>query len=399
MTTKYVFVYRKKNIFNPAAISLLILDLLGIGLVAWWVGSSIMSAVVIVVGLLIVRKLRRFHMFLAFMAVSAFITMFTGVSRGLAAGGLLIQFLISGPVIFFGTIMLTEPSTTPPTRLWQVVYGTVIGLLYGTNFRVGPVFSSPELALVLGNIFSFAVGFKQRIVLTLREKNHLTSNISEFAFIPDRKFIFFPGQYMEWTLGHRKPDSRGNRRYFTIASSPTETDIRLCSRFNPERSSSFKAALLNLNIGDKLSTAQLDGEFTLPEDRNEKVVFIAGGIGITPFRSMIKYLVDREEQRSMTLFYVNKVKEDIVYQDLFQQGEMVGLKTVYVLTEQVNAPKDWVGKLGYIDKKMILSEAPDFEERTFYMSGPSAMVDNYRKLLLGMGVKRNRIMTDYFPGY
>ncbi|TGV95790.1 FAD-dependent oxidoreductase, partial [Mesorhizobium sp. M2E.F.Ca.ET.154.01.1.1] len=115
-----------------------------------------------------------------------------------------------------------------------------------------------------------------------------------------RKLAFQAGQYLEWTLGLDRSDNRGNRRYFTVASSPTEQSVRLGVKFYP-KSSAFKQALGTMRPGGTIHAAQLAGDFTLPSDPKIKIAFLAGGIGITPFRSMLQYLIDRNESRPIVV--------------------------------------------------------------------------------------------------
>ena len=161
ISSKYILVIKKKHIFNPAAISLFILSLLKFGSVVWWVGSMVMLPVVMVVGLLILRKLRRFNLFLAFF-IGAVTTVFVfGLIHKVDMLGLYSQIFISWPIFFFGTIMLTEPLTTPPKKLAQMIYGLLVGVLFGSSFQIGPLFSTPELALVAGNVYSGVVKYRQ----------------------------------------------------------------------------------------------------------------------------------------------------------------------------------------------------------------------------------------------
>ena len=266
----------------------------------------------------------------------------------------------------------------------------------GSQFSIGPFYSTHETALVLGNIFAFLVGFRRRLVLTFLEKSQIANGVYELKFNLNKKFAYLPGQYLEWTLSHNKPDSRGVRRYFTIASSPTEDTVRLGIKINKEKSSSFKKTLMDLENGSKINAGQLGGDFVLPENKSEKLVFIAGGIGITPFRSIVKYLIDKKEKRDIVLFYCASDVSDLVYRDLFESAKSIGLKTHYVCTRP---PQGWKGKTGRIDEEMIKEEVLDFSVRTFYLSGPSAMVDGYKKLLKSLGIKPQKIVTDYFPGY
>jgi ferredoxin-NADP reductase len=203
---------------------------------------------------------------------------------------------------------------------------------------------------------------------------------------------------MEWTLPHKGVDSRGNRRYFTIASSPTEPLIHLGVKFYPE-GSSFKRALAKITTATPVIAGQLSGDFTLPEDTNKKLVFIAGGIGITPFRSMIKYSIDTNQPRQIILFYANKVLTEIAYGDVFEEARSIGVKTVYTLTDVENVPQSWQGKKGRITPEMIKEEVSDYQDRIFYLSGPHAMVTGFENTLKQMGIPNNRIKKDFFPGF
>ena len=233
----------------------------------------------------------------------------------------------------------------------------------------------------------------------MREKIEYGSDITHFIFESPRKFSFSPGQYLEWTLPAVSVDSRGNRRYFTIASSPTEDNISIGVKF-ANNGSSFKKTLDQVGGKNTIIVGQLSGDFVLPSDPSKKLVFIAGGIGITPFRSIIKYLIDTGEKRDVILFYANKIESEIAYKDVFDKGEkQFGLKTIYMLTEEEKIPKNWKGIVGRLDAKVIEREVPDWRDRTFYLSGPHGMVDAYKKVLKEMDVTSNKIITDYFPGY
>lgn len=296
--------------------------------------------------------------------------------------------------------MLTEPLTTPPSSRLQLMYGALVGLFFGLPFSIGPFYSSAETALVIGNVFSYLMSPKRKLVLTLKEKTKLTADMWEFAFTPDKSFTFRPGQYMEWTLSHKHPDSRGNRRYFTIASAPTGRDVRLGVKLAPVQPSSFKIKLNSLKKGETIIAGQVAGDFTLPQDANRKVVFIAGGIGITPFKSMIQYLQDTNQKCDGVLFYSAPTDKEFAYKDFFDGAEKkTGIRAVYIITKQQNVPKNWNGKTGYITTDVVKSEVPDYLSRTFYLSGPISMVDSYKTLLKNLGISKNKIVTDYFPGF
>jgi len=309
------------------------------------------------------------------------------------------QIIVSSPIFFFAFIMLTEPLTTPPTKKLQILYGMLVGVLFAPQFHIGSLYLSPENALVIGNIFSYVVSPKWKVISTIQQKIQIAPGMIDFLFTPPKKLAFSPGQYLEWTVPHKNADSRGNRRYFTIASSPTEDTLRLGIKFYP-KGSSFKKALLTLDSKTPVVGTGVSGDFTLPTDPNQKFVFIAGGIGITPFRSMIKYLIDTNQSRPIVLLYSNKTADEIVYTDVFNQAQSaLGIKTVYALTDTANVPANWRGSVGRIDAEMIAREVPDFKERTFYLSGPHAMVTGYEETLKGMGVAATHIKTDFFPGF
>lgn len=231
----------------------------------------------------------------------------------------------------------------------------------------------------------------------LIEKLQFSDTIIGFVFQPKEKIDFQAGQFLEWILPHPNPDDRGVKRHFTISSSPTEDNLMLTTKFST-RSSSFKKALQQLKIGDEIEVGHVEGDFTLPDDPSAPLVFIAGGIGVTPFRSMIKFLFDTGQKRDITLLYSNKTPADIVFKDLYDDASAkVGFKVVYVLTDP--APPGWQGDSGFIDEAMIKQEVPDWQRRTFYVSGPEPMVEAFEKMLGEMGISEAHLKRDFFPGY
>lgn len=295
--------------------------------------------------------------------------------------------------------MLVEPLTSPTTKKFQIIYGIVLGILFYPQIHIGSYYLTPEAALLIGNIFSYTVSPKYKLILSLKEKIKIAPDIYEFVFNANKNFSFVPGQYLEWTLGFKNPDTRGNRRYFTIASSPTEKTLRIGVKFYPD-SSSFKKNLISLETGSKILVGQLSGDFVLPKNNNQELVFIAGGIGITPFRSMVKYLLDNNSKLPVTIFYANKNVSDIVYEDILSDTEKkLGIKTIYTLTDLGNIPKNWNGEKGRIGEEMLKKYVPDYNEATFYLSGPHLLVAGFEGVLRKMGIKGHSIKKDFFPGY
>ncbi|HEV2339763.1 MAG TPA: FAD-dependent oxidoreductase [Patescibacteria group bacterium] len=394
MASKYLLTFHKKHMFNPVAIALVITSFALGKSASWWIGTASMLPFVLIGGLLVVRKIQRGDLVLSFF-LTATATMAI-LSFSLNPSDLLKRILLDTPLVYCGLVMLTEPSTTPPTRMLRVLYGGIVGILFAPGIFL---YATPELALVIGNIFSFLVSPKAKFFLSLKEKIQLAPDMADFVFPKAQNFSFTPGQYMEWTLAHSHTDFRGNRRYFTLASSPTEETIRIGVRFN-EPSSSFKKALNALNTKKQIIATQLSGEFVLPKNTNQKLAFLAGGIGITPYRSMIKYLLDKNQKRDIVLFYAAKDQKEFAYVDIFNYAQkLLGINTVYAITDTQNIPKNWKGQSGRITPEMIKNKIPDYKERLFYLSGPQQMVKAFEKLLKDMGITGRQIKKDFFPGF
>lgn len=399
MASKYIFAINKKHLFNPVAFAVFLTYFTLNRSANWWIGTAIMMPFVLIGGLLIVRKIRRFDMVFYFLVVALSTIVGLSILKGSDPLLTLNKAIFDSPILFFAFVMLTEPQTTPPAKTFQIIYGSIIGFLFAPQLKIAGLTTTPEIALLIGNIFSYFISPKSKLLLNLVEKIKIAPDIYDFVFTSNGKLAFNPGQYLEWTLGYPSPDSRGNRRYFTIASSPTENNIRLGVKFYP-KPSSFKKNLLEMTENTQVLAGQLSGEFILPKDPNKKMVFIAGGIGVTPFRSIIKYLLDKNEKRDIIQFFSNKFSTDIVYTDIFNEAfQKLGIRTIYTLTEIDQIPPDWQGKRGYISVDLIKQEVPDYRECIFYLSGPHSMVAAFEKTLSQMGIPKSQIKVDYFPGF
>ncbi len=398
VSSKFILAIGKKHIFNPAAIAVTITALVFGHGASWWIGNIYTTPIILLGGLLIARKLRKGDLVFTFMLVVAAISSMLSIAKGENPIIILNIIFLHSSLFFFAFVMLTEPTTTPPNKKLRVAYGSLAGFLFLSQIYTRSIFATPEFALLVVNIFSYLSGPKEKLIMNLFEKFQIAPDIWDFIFVPNQKINFRPGQFLEWTLPHKSPDSRGNRRYFTIASSPTENALRLGVKFTSD-GSSFKKALLTMDEHSLIVGGQRGGEFTLPKNKHQKCVFIAGGIGITPFRSMIKYLIDTKEQRPIIVMYANKTPDSIVYKDIFEEAQTkLGIKTVYAVTDTTNL-KNWKGQIGRIDAKMIRQEVPDFIDRIFYLSGPHSMVVVFEETLKEMGVRSGNVKKDYFPGY
>lgn len=398
MSSKYILAINKKHIFNPVAIAVYLTSLGFGGSANWWIGTASLAPFVFTGGLLVIKKIRREDFIFSFLATAILTVLgFSFLSSSDLATSLN-KVVANSSLLFLAFVMLTEPLTTPPTKKLQIIYALIVGFLFAPQIHIGNFYTTPEMALCIGNIFSFIVSPKYKLMLKLKEKINYGIDTIDFDFLLDKKINFAAGQYMEWTLPHKNPDSRGNRRYFTIASSPTENSLKLGVKFYPN-GSSFKRNMEVLDNNTTFVGGQLAGDFTLPKDKNKKLVFIAGGIGITPYRSMIKFLIDTKEKRDITIIYSNKLESEIAYKNVFDHAfSEMGIKTIYTLTDEQNIPSNWTGEKGRINANMIQEYIPDFKERLFYLSGPHVMIEAFEKVLKDMGVKGKNIKKDFFPG-
>jgi ferredoxin-NADP reductase/Na+-translocating ferredoxin:NAD+ oxidoreductase RnfD subunit len=400
MASKYILTIRDAHIFNPAAVAVVITAFGPRQDASWWIGTAAMLPFVLAGGLLVVRKIRREQMVLAFF-VTAFVTtaLFTWFSHGSILTAIK-QTALTSPVFFLGFVMLTEPLTSPGTRRKQIWFGMLVGVLVSPQMHLANFYTSPEGALIIGNIFAYIINPRIRLFPTLMQKVRVTASSIDFVFNPREQLAYQPGQYMEWTLPHDGIDDRGNRRYFTLASSPTEPTLRLGVKFY-EPSSSYKKAMLAMTDQTPIVAAQVAGDFVLPKNPQRKLVFVAGGIGITPFRSMVKYLLDTGQQRDIVILYAVNDPQEIAYKDILEQAQQeLGITVIYFLAQPTSA--QLIGPMqlsGYINAEAIKNTVPDYRDRMFYISGSHEMVVTVQASLGSLGVPRGRIKKDYFPGY
>jgi len=413
VVSKYVIVYRRQHIVNAAALGAVLL-VVGIGsynlltssnyntdIFQWWVANPVLFWPVLLLGILIVSKIRRFAMVGSFVGVGLLVFLIEFVQFGLPVWDSTLVYFISFPTLFLALFMLTEPFTMPPRTHHQVMYGGLVGALASTTIFI-PLFAmTPELALVLGNAFAYTFRIRRKLFLKLQSKRLLATDTWEFVFSKPADFRFEAGQYVEWMLPHEQVDSRGPRRYFTIASSPTESVIRLALKVVPSehitmRSSTYKQALMRMDEGEEIIVSQLAGDFILPKDTCNPLGFIAGGIGVTPFGSHLSWMQQSGQVYDTHLYYCCNTLGELAYLDEFTKlGDSMPIITIPVIAkEEVQPPNEQ----GFVTIDMLARRTPDYKQRTWYISGPPGMVNAYSKLLREAGVQSRQIKTDFFPG-
>lgn len=402
--SKYIIVARDTHIFNPAALGILVTTILGMGTAFWWVGSMYLLPVVLLTSWVIIRKTNRETFF------------FTGITVAIISGGLtsyllnqnffeLLYFtLLSGPIIFFLAYMSTEPHTFAGQKWQQVLYATIIVILPSLSALNSSLYITPEASLLIGNIFTFMFFGRKKYKLKLEKIEQLNPQAYEYTFVSEitKKFKFKAGQYLEWLVPHNNPDDRGTRRYFTISSEPNKSYISVTTKFASEHESTYKTALRNLKVGDTVFASQLGGDFYLRNTKN-KIIQIAGGIGITPFISQIRELLDKKNRTNATLFYCVKNTSDLVFVTLLQKAIIeIDLKVVCVVNEPIQSKSDgFFYETGYLTKEIIekyinTKEGTSFD---FYISGPNLLVDKMKTTIKGLHIKKVNIFTDFFPGF
>ncbi len=229
--------------------------------------------------------------------------------------------------------------------------------------------------------------------VTFDHAEPVAPSIQTFWFKPERPVRYIAGQFTEIYLPHDQPDDRGIRRWFTLSSSPTEDMVSITTKRASHRSGSFKEELWRLAPGTPLKLADPMGDFVLPKDKTIPIVFVAGGMGITPMRSMVKWLKDSGEHRQIHLIYAVTEEADLAFTDLFKDYDLE-------FTPIVKTPAgNWDGLTGSISSQRVLELAPDDGKSIYYLSGPEPMVETFYKEMRAKGIPDERLVTDYFPGY
>lgn len=377
--SKFVLAYKGRHIANPAAIGAWIASIAGIGFAGWWIGSPVLAPFVAVVAFLLLYKTRELPLGILFLATSSVILWLRDIPPTTT--------LLSWPLLFFAGVMLTEPLTLPPKRWQKYLLALLVAVAASIPYHFGVISTSPLTALLIGNVFAFIIAFRQRagLYVQLIAVHNLSPTTVEYVFRAPHIYQFDPGQYVELTLPHANADNRGIRRSFSITNAPGTSELRLGIKFY-EPSSTFKKALRQLPIGSRLQTTGIQGDFVLPKTGRKKFLFIAGGIGATPF---VSHVATYGRTHDIILLYFASTPEELVYaQQLRADGAIV-----HCFTTIASPGSD---QAATVNEAVIAKYVPDASERSAYISGPPGMVTATKSLLRG---KVAHIHTDYFSGY
>lgn len=222
-----------------------------------------------------------------------------------------------------------------------------------------------------------------------------------FKFLRGDEFTYLDykaGQFTVMDLG-TKEDPEGPRRCFTLASSPTKQDIMISTRI---RDTQFKQKLASLDIGSRVNMESAEGNFILHNDYTKPAIFLSGGIGITPFRSMIKFATDQSLPLKIIMFDSNRNEENILYKEEFDKCLDINknLKIIYTVTD--DNPKNSKTVHDRINKELVSKHLGNdtLKDSIFYICGPPSLLDAMQKLLIEeMYIPEERVKIEEFTGY
>lgn len=260
-----------------------------------------------------------------------------------------------------------------------------------------------------------SVQFELRLLKVIRVEG---TNVMSFKFSKENSQLgggaltpplleYTAGQFAFFDIGGVNNDPKGPIRHFTISSSPTEDFIMFTTQI---RASPYKKRLSTLEEGAKVKVRGPEGRFVLEDDYSKPVVFLSGGIGVTPFRSMIKYATDKQIPLKIVMFDSNRDSSSILFKSEFDEWTKLNknLKIIYTISKgkddgnQSNVSNNWKGEYGRINKAMILKylDTDLLNKSIFYICGPPGMLKAMRVLLQEeLGISSEKIKIEEFTGY
>ncbi len=232
--------------------------------------------------------------------------------------------------------------------------------------------------------------------IKLIKKETVANDTMSFHFAKPQGFEFRAGQFAEFALiDPPQTDEEGNSRAFSLVQAPCEPDLIMATRM---RDTAFKRVLKDLPIGTELKLDGPYGDYTLHKTESTPAVFIIGGIGVTPVRSMIVQAIHDKTSHKITLLHASRTPADLPMKDDFAQLAKDNPNFTYVMTVD-EAVGDWHGERGHVTAEMVKKYVPDLGKPIYYLSGPEGMVKAMRKLLVDLKVNEDNIRTEEFTGY
>ena len=236
-------------------------------------------------------------------------------------------------------------------------------------------------------------------VSRLLSRTEIAQDTLALRFERPPSFLFRAGQSIDLTRLGASPDgSDGLTHTFSIASSPFIEEILVATRI---RTSAFKRALSILPLGTHVNLSGSMGSFTLRRNASKPAVFLAGGIGVTPFLSMLFSAAVDKDRHSIFLFYANRYLEDAAFRDALWELESsnTSFRFVPTFTRIDGTSPRWQGEIGHIRPEMLSKHVSNLSGPFFYIAGPPTMVAGARRMLVDAGVDEGDIRTEEFAGY
>jgi len=235
--------------------------------------------------------------------------------------------------------------------------------------------------------------------IALKNRGEISESTMAFYFEKPKDFEFIAGQHIVMThINPPETDAEGDRRVFCMASAPYEEDLIFAMRM---RESAFKRALKTMPAGSEVEIDGPHGSFVLHDDTLRPAVFLAGGIGITPFRSMLLESTNNNSLHKFLLFYSNFRPDDAAFlRELSDLGKKnLNYTFIPTMTEMERSSKAWEGETRYIDKAMLEKYIDTQASPVYYIAGPPGFVLAMKGLLQEAGIEPDDIKTDQFSGY
>jgi len=236
-------------------------------------------------------------------------------------------------------------------------------------------------------------------ICKLKDRKEVAEGTIAFRFEKPSGWTFKAGQYLDMTLlDPSETDSEGNVRSFSIASAPHEETLMVATRM---RDTAFKRGLKTMPIGTAVKIEGPSGDLILQNDSARAAVFLAGGIGITPFRSIVHWAAKKKSPHRIVLFYSNRRPEDAPFLAELQrlEGGNPKYKLIASMSEMEKSHLPWNGETGLIDQEMLRRHLKDAASPIYYIAGPPDMVKGLQAMLRKAGMKDDDIRAEEFAGY
>ena len=235
--------------------------------------------------------------------------------------------------------------------------------------------------------------------VTLKQRKEYAGDVLYLEFSRPADHAFAAGQWCFLELPERGiSDERGLRRHLSITSAPEEDHLGFATKISD---TAFKQTLARIEIGEEIRVEAPKGRLALPADREVPVCFLAGGIGITPFRSLAVHSARAATGHHITLLYSSRTPEEAVFLDAFQalEGENDRFRFIATMTRMPQSQLPWEGREGRMNSQVIREKFPEWERGAFYVAGPPNMVGTMLDLLAELAVSEERITVEKFMGY